>query len=119
MHEPEQEGDDEAVPQARFAEDILDRHPQDRGGDKRLDDCARRAHSAGHRQRQGEAVGKREGGHDAEHPPQARGADQKGKQEEEVIVASEDVLDAKPNETPETAGRACAEIDGSPSRLLA
>src|SRR5262249_16148222 len=56
---------------------------------------------------------------DAEHAPEALGADQQRQQEQQMVIAGENVLEAEPYESDEPARRRRAEIDRRAMRLLA
>src|SRR5437764_950964 len=95
VHQAEPKSDGETVPRPTLAAHVLDRHPDDRQRDQRLDHRRRRVHQAEHRHRQGDAVRQGEHRGDAEHPPEIRGTDQQCEQEQQMVVSGQDVLDAE------------------------
>ena len=100
VHQAEQPGDQDAALDLD-ADDVLERHVDDRRGDRRLDE--RREPGAAGREVERRAE-QRERVRDREHrdhrqdlPPSAQ-RDHQAEQEQEVVVAGQDVRDAEPDE---------------------
>ena len=98
VDQPEDECHAPAMRGRRAEDDVLHRDPHDGRGDHRLDHARRHRDQAGHREREREAVGDRERGDDAEQRPEAAAAQQQRGEEQEMVVAGEDVLDAQAKE---------------------
>ena len=100
VHQAEQASDQHA-PFEVDAHDVLERHVDDRCGDRRLDEgrepCARRREIEG-RAQQRERMRDREDGDDRQDLPPAAQRNHQAKQEQQMIVAGEDVRDAEPDE---------------------
>ena len=93
VQEAEGEHDDQLL--ARLdPEHLHHRHVDDRRGDQRLDDLARDVDDAEDRERERDAVGDRERGRELDHVAQLARAEQQDDQEDDVVPAEHDVLDA-------------------------
>ena len=82
-----------------LAQEVLEGDPHDGGGDGRLHDAGGNGHHSQHGEGEGDAVGNGEGGDDLEERQEGSPAKQEGGEEEQVIVAGEDVLDAELEES--------------------
>ena len=93
------EGEHDAEPVAGLAaEDVLGRDVEDRERDQRLDDLGRDGDPAERAEREREAVRGGERGRDLDHAAQRLRAQQQREQEQHVVEAREDVLDAHRHE---------------------
>ena len=78
-----------------FPDDVFQADIDDSGGNQRLDDGAGNIDDIHPRQGQGNGMGDGEEGDDFNCRPKTAGDDEQGKQEQQVIVAGEDMLHAK------------------------
>ena len=108
---------DQPSPSEIGADDVLERHVDDRGCDRRLDEGreprARRRQPIG-RAEQGEGVGDREGGDDRHDLPQADERNHQAEQEEQVVDPAQDVRDAEHHEP--RRGPVPGRVEPDPSR---
>ena len=82
-------------------EQIVGADDHDRERDERLDDPCRRAEDVERRQRQRDAVPDRERRDDQRQAPERAAEEQQADQEQDVVRADQDVLDARRDERPD------------------
>ncbi len=95
VDEAEEEADEPAQGRHVAEEDVLEGHVDDGRGDDALNEPLGHGDEAEDSQGQRDAVGDGEGSDDLEERQEAASAEQQGPEEEEVVVAGEDVLDAE------------------------
>src|SRR4029453_14900236 len=88
----------EAPPPEATAEEVFDAHERDRCGDGRLDEARWRAHDVERGKGERDRGSGSEGRDDLHGITEARADEQHAEQEEQVVVAREDVLDAEEEE---------------------
>src|SRR5713101_8762474 len=109
MHKAETETPDPPPPVWLSRDKILQRDPDDRRSNQRFDDAVRYRHNAQRSDRQRYAVSQGEGRDDAHHRPQASRSGEERHQEQQMVIAGENVLDTEPDEV--EPARRCRAVD--------
>jgi hypothetical protein len=96
VEETEEECRGEAAPAASATgpKDVLHGNEDDAGGDERLDDSLGEMNDVEGSERESDGVGEREGADDFDQVPEGCGGEDEGADEEQMVVAGENVMNA-------------------------
>ena len=118
VDEPEDEAHHPAPRDNRPHEDVLGRDEGDGQGNDCFDQPVRQRHDVEHGEREGHAVGDGEGGDDLDEREPASAAQEQPQEEQQVVPAGQDVLDAEPHEAPDaTRAARVAQLDPGLARI--